>query len=213
MKSILERTDICCIQEHWLFKSEQYMLQELSTTRMVTAKSIDEEQPELSMIARRGYGGIAVFWKKELDDKIHVLDEGSARIQAIRIETDTMPICLVNVYMPADNKEMDIEYKDTLAQLTEVIQKYRNTHEVILCGDMNGSMYRQKTPHDILFKKFLSENNIELHQSHPEKNTFYHHNGKSTAQIDYILSTTKHYLEGISILDMDPRIHQIMFQF
>ena len=85
---------------------------------------VDEEQPELIMIVRRGYGGVAIFWKKQLGDKIHVLGEGSGRIQAIRIKTDDMPKCLINVYMPAaDNKKMDIEYKDTLAQLTKVLHK------------------------------------------------------------------------------------------
>jgi hypothetical protein len=32
--------------------------------------------------------------------------------------------------MPSDNKEMDCEYKDMISQLTEVIEKYRNTHEI-----------------------------------------------------------------------------------
>jgi hypothetical protein len=45
--------------------------------------------------------------KKEIDDKIKVMDEGNSRIQVIQIDTNASPICLINIYMPAENKEMD----------------------------------------------------------------------------------------------------------
>jgi hypothetical protein len=45
----------------------------------VVAKSVDDDCPELSVVARRGYGGLAIFWKKEIDDKIKVIDEGNNR--------------------------------------------------------------------------------------------------------------------------------------
>ena len=161
----------------------------------VVAKSVDDDYPELSVVARRGYGGLTIFWKKEIDDKIKVMDEGNSRIQVIQMDTNASPICLINVYMPSDNKEMDCEYKDMISQLTEVIEKYRNTHEIIICGDMNGSAHRDKTSHDPLFKKFLLENRIGLSIHYPEKDTFYHHNGKSSGQIDYIISTCKNILK------------------
>jgi hypothetical protein len=47
--------------------------------------------------------------------------------------------------MPSDNKEMDCEYKDMISQLTEVIEKYRNTHEIVICGNMNGSAHQDKS--------------------------------------------------------------------
>jgi hypothetical protein len=39
------------------------------------------------------------------------MDEGNSRIQVIQIDTNASPICLINVYMPSDNKEMDCEYR------------------------------------------------------------------------------------------------------
>jgi hypothetical protein len=62
------------------------------------------------------------------------MDEGNSRIQVIQIDTNASPICLINVCMPSDNKEMDCEYNDMISQLTEVIEKYRNTR----CG---GKLY------------------------------------------------------------------------
>ncbi|CAC5424239.1 unnamed protein product [Mytilus coruscus] len=104
------------------FKPEQHLLHDIDTNMIVTAKSIDDENPELSMIARRGYGRVAILWKKEMDDKISVMVDGSNRIQVIQMETDNTPLCLINVYMPSDNKDMDNEYKDTPAQMTEIIK-------------------------------------------------------------------------------------------
>jgi exonuclease III len=87
--------------------------------------------------------------------------QNNNRIQVIQIDTNASPICLINVYMLSD-KEMDCEYKDMISQLTEVIEKYRNTHEIVICGDMNGSTHRDKTSHDPLFKIFLLVNRIGL---------------------------------------------------
>ena len=125
------------------------------------------------------------------------MDEGNSRIQVMQIDTNASPIYLINVYMPSDNKEMDCEYKDMISQLSEVLEKYRNTHEIVICGDMNGSAHRDKTSHDPLFKKFL------IH--YPEKDTFYHHNGKSSGQIYYIISTCKNILKKVEIMNMDPK--------
>jgi exonuclease III len=133
------------------------------------------------------------------------MDEGNSRIHVIQIDTNASPICLINVYMPSNNKEMDCEYTDMISQLSEVIEKYRNTHEIVICGDMNGSAHQDKTSHDPLFKKFLLENRIGLSIHYPEKDTFYHHNGKSSGQIDYIISTCKNILKKVEIMDMDPK--------
>ncbi|CAC5360652.1 MYH [Mytilus coruscus] len=103
---------------------------------IVTAKSIDDENPELSMIARRGYGGVAILWKKEMDDKISVMVDGSNRIQVIQM-------------------------------------------------------------------KFLAENSLEPNQEYPEKETFFHHNGKSSGQIDYFFSASKDLTQYVQILDME----------
>ena len=203
LKSVLDNLDICCIQEHWLFSSEKHLLEQLSKNMVVIAKSVDEEQPELSMTARRGFGGVAIFWKEEIDDKVHILNDGNSRLQVIHLETDGVPICLINIYMPSDNKEMDFEYKDMISQLKEIVEKYKNTHELIVCGDMNGSVYRNRTTHDEIFKDFLEETSLNPGTDYPQKNTFYHHNGKSEAQIDYILSIGKNLVGNIQILEMN----------
>jgi hypothetical protein len=36
--------------------------------------------------------------------------------------------------MPSDIKEGDYEYRDMMDQLNEVIQKYEETYDILLCG-------------------------------------------------------------------------------
>jgi exonuclease III len=50
-------------------------------------------------------------------------------------------LCIVNVYLPSDIKEGDYEYRDMMDQLNEVIQKYEETYDILLCGDMNASLH------------------------------------------------------------------------
>ena len=106
--------DIICVQEHWLFTSDQKLLGEVDKNITYVAKSVDDDDPEYNLTARRGYGGVAILWKSEIDDKIKALKDGSSRIQIIQIQTEPKPICLVNVYMPSDSKISDTGYKDAL---------------------------------------------------------------------------------------------------
>jgi hypothetical protein len=46
--------------------------------------------------------------------RYEVMDEGNSRIQVIQIDTNASPICLINVYMPSDNKAMYCEYTDDI---------------------------------------------------------------------------------------------------
>jgi hypothetical protein len=162
---------------------------------------VDDDNPELSMMARRGYGGIAILWKKEIDDKIQMLNEGNNRVQVIQIDTECRPVCLINIYMPSDSKEHNYEYNNMLSQLAEILHKFSETHDIVLCGDLNGSLHREKTLHDDLLQKFFKEHGVKIEPSYSEKSTFYHHNGKSEGQIDYIISIGKSM--SVNILDME----------
>ncbi|CAC5397143.1 unnamed protein product [Mytilus coruscus] len=120
----------------------------------------------------------------------------------MHIQQGDKPICLINIYMPSDNKNAAIEYKDTLAQIDEMVEKYKNTHEIIVCGDMNGSLYRSSTLHD---KEKCIGNTVKC----PPKETFYHQNGKSKGLIDYFLfksnSEISNKTKQIDVLDTDPQ--------
>jgi exonuclease III len=79
----------------------------------------------------RGYGGVAVIWKNEIDHLVRPIEDGSEKIQAVEIQGKA-------VYMPAKgSKNHQIEYHDCVDQLYELYQKYRDSHTIIIGGDMN----------------------------------------------------------------------------
>jgi hypothetical protein len=106
--------------------------------------------------------------------------------------------------MPSEAKEGDYEYKDNLDQLQEIIQKYDNSYQIIICGDMNASLHRDDRRRDNLFRNFIHENGLKLANNHPERPTFFHHNGKYKSQIDYFLfKSTEHLNASVKIKEMD----------
>ncbi|CAG2245623.1 unnamed protein product [Mytilus edulis] len=209
IKNLLRDVHVLCIQEHWLFNAEKKIIAEITENSGYIAKSVDDnDDPDFNISMKRGYGGVAIIWKKEINENIKELIDGGNRIQAIHIQQGDKPICLINVYMPSDSKNADIEYKDTLAQIDEMIEKYKDTHEIIVCGDMNGSLDRSSTPHDKILKTFCKEKCIGNTEKCPVKETFYHQNGMSKGQIDYFLfksnSEIINKIRQIDVLDTDP---------
>ena len=85
------------------------------------------------------------------------------------------------------DKEGDYEYRDMVDQLNEVIPKYEETYDILLCGDMNASLHRDDRRRDSIFKNFTIESNLILPTNYPNDFTFHHHNEKVKSQIDYIL--------------------------
>jgi hypothetical protein len=60
-------------------------------------------------------------------------------------------------------------------QLNEVIQKYEETYDILLCGDMNTSLHRDGRRRDRIFKNFTVESNLILPTNYPNDFTFHHH--------------------------------------
>ena len=89
---------------------------------------IFDDDIKLNYKSLRGNGGIAVFWKKTIDNAVKIKSDGGSRIQVITINNIPTMLCIVNVYMPSDIKEGNYEYRDMMDQLNEVIQKYEETY-------------------------------------------------------------------------------------
>ena len=99
----------------------------------------------MSMTCVRGFGGVAILWRKEIDHHVKYMEDGNARLQLLHIENSMKPLCLANIYMPSDSKNADLEYKRNLDQIQELLTKFRPTHDILICRDMNGSLHRSKT--------------------------------------------------------------------
>ncbi|KAH3722364.1 hypothetical protein DPMN_065322 [Dreissena polymorpha] len=162
----------------------------------------------------RGYGGVCVFWRKEINSCVKVCEKGSDIIIILEIETNRNPICLVNNYMPSTNtkklnkahnkSDKDLnkaneEYMSMTSEISEILETYRHTHNIIICGDMNASITRNTT-RDLLFQNFIQDAGLTPTPKQSSKYTFFHHNGKSQSQIDYFLFN-EHHLPDINKIE------------
>ncbi|CAG2200016.1 unnamed protein product [Mytilus edulis] len=137
----------------------------------------------------RGRGGVSILWPTEWSPFVKKLDDGNNRIIAVEILSNNKPICLVNAYMPTKKANSDFEYQEHLDILQSIVDKYEDTHSVLVCGDMNGTYLNDRNnSHDAKFKKFIKTNNMIIHPDMKSNQTFYHNDGRSSSQIDYITS-------------------------
>ncbi|CAG2225453.1 unnamed protein product [Mytilus edulis] len=160
--------DIILLQEHWLFNYEKEHLKQHHTDFLTFSRHVDDDEP-MSPIGRpRGYGGIAILYRKSMSSMFSQLPDGNNRVQAIEIATTGNPTCLINVYLPSRGTDSGHDaYRAALDTLKEIILKH------------------YKDPQDELFKQFCKENGLELPAKYPTDHTYFQ--GTSRSQIDYIL--------------------------
>ncbi|KAK3087363.1 hypothetical protein FSP39_005046 [Pinctada imbricata] len=84
-------------------------------------------------------------------------------------------------------------YEENLDVIGEIVTKHSTTHNIILVGDFNASLTRRtETSQDKKLKEFIQEHSFIHLLGSDDHPTFYHHNGKDTAQLDYIFLKSKH---------------------
>ena len=82
------------------------------------------------------------------------------------------------------DNDSKVEYNECL----DIIYKYQDSFEILLCGDLNGTLLSTRSNcHDKLLKNFVNETSLQSAGKYGDLNTFYHHAGSSTSQIDYIV--------------------------
>ena len=64
----------------------------------------------------------------------------------------------------------------------------------------------KETSHDAKLKSFMKLNEFHLHTDVRNQSTFYHHDGKSKSQIDYIIANDD-VIESITFFDQDHLKH------
>ncbi|CAG2255546.1 unnamed protein product [Mytilus edulis] len=151
----------------------------------------DTNDPIDSFKLPKGKAGVSILWPNAWTNSIKKLKDGNERVIAILI-TASQELCIINAYMPTCNTDSQFEYTECLDIIYDIIQKYQETHKVILCGDLNGTLLSTRSnKHDKMLKNFVAEMGLSTGQDICEKHTFFHHAWSSSSQIDYILVKTK----------------------
>ena len=92
-----------------------------------------------------------------------------------------------------------------LGHYTLIFNKVQGAHDIVLCGDLNGTLFDiRSNKHDKLLKELATELNLETGIACGNKPIFYHHAGTSTSQIDYILVQEKTLISSYTITDQSP---------
>ncbi|CAG2197359.1 unnamed protein product [Mytilus edulis] len=184
---LLQLNDLILIQEHWLFQTQIHLLGEIHENINYIGKGVDINEPLLPICMPRGYGGVAILWKKEIDHMIRPIELGSERIQCVEIRESNNPnIILTSVYLPAKgSKNHQAEYQDVIDQLYELYQKYNETHKIIIGGDLNEDLNIQTgTKRNLYLRDFIKECNLKYDN---KERTFVNSLGQESSEIDYFL--------------------------
>ncbi|CAC5394077.1 unnamed protein product [Mytilus coruscus] len=187
-----EDVDIYLLQEHWLFDCQLNMLNEIHSKYIGIGKSVDSDDPLPPIQMPRGYGGVAILWRKELDPLISPLKAGNSRIQCIELEGDPN-IIIVSLYLPCKGPTNSTqELLECIDQLNECVCTYSSTHQIII-GDFNediingASSQRKKYITDFMQDHELCSKETGL--------TFIHSNGKDATAIYFFFQNK--YSENI----------------
>jgi hypothetical protein len=70
--------------------------------KLIYALLIFDLDPLLPVSLPRGYGGVAILWKKPIDYLVRTLPDGSEKIQCIELEGAKRNVIIICVYMPAN---------------------------------------------------------------------------------------------------------------
>ena len=165
----------------------------------------DFADPLVGFNLPRGKGGVSILWPKSWSSRVKRLNEGNERIIAIEIKGNEN-ICITNVYMPTNNSSMNshLDYSECIDILHELVMKYRQSHKIVICGDFNGTLLepRPYNKHDKLLQDFMKDHNFTHEKS--DMNTFFHHSGMGSSQIDYITSSERDLLYTYQVGTKEP---------
>jgi exonuclease III len=100
LETILPFGNMLCLQEHWLWHYEQQDTAKFLKDYNFTIRSSDCNFPKTHYVRSRGYGGILIAWKHDLDNNVRPLNDGNERMVVVEIDCLPRPICLINCYMP-----------------------------------------------------------------------------------------------------------------
>ena len=142
-KELEKKVDLYLIQEHLLFDCQLDLLNEIHNDYIGIGKAVDSNDPIPPIQMPRGYGGVMILWRKELDSLITPLKIGNERIQCV--ETEGNPNTLVmSLYLPCKSSHNHFsELCECIDQLHEILETYESTHHIIIGGDFNEVQHTQ----------------------------------------------------------------------
>jgi endonuclease/exonuclease/phosphatase family metal-dependent hydrolase len=215
---LLQTYDIILIQEHWLFQVQIHLISKIHGEINYVGKGVDINDLLLPVSMPRGYGGVTVIWRKEIDHIIRPLEDGSEKLQCIEIHGNkNSRLQVISVYLPAkESKNHVTEFQECIDEIYELIQKYGNIHKILIEGDLNVDLNNASgSKRNNYLREFINEGKLKFNNT---STTFTNANGKECSEIDYFLhnlstSSNKEVLDSITSNTSDHYPIRMEFKF
>ena len=156
-------------QEHWL-KPPYKKINGVNQLRNLHADfdgfgtSAMKKAVDSQIIKGRPYGGTGFIYNKKFSKSLKpLLDFSHERVTAMRLDTASHPILLINVYFPYYNSR-DIEthmslYRDTIGFVENVIMQNPDCKTMIL-ADLNCNLFDVRHPYTKLVREMMNRHNL-----------------------------------------------------
>ena len=195
IRSLLDRCDLLCISEHWLFENSLNRLGDISVDHIYVANASTSANAE-NYGLKRGQGGVAILWHKSITGITPIDNIVHERICGVRVQNDKGQVINVfSVYLPARGCEGDLNV--CIDELSSIIDDREEGSYNLVCGDMNGDIGKlgghkgkDHTDHrGIVIHEFMDAYNLYATNLQADaqgtRDTFHGPNGSSC--IDYIM--------------------------
>ena len=112
IRKLLLSNDVLFLQEHWLSDGQLPLLSNIDSNFAYTGVSGFGNR---AMLSGRPYGGFAILWRSSLNVNVQILSANSCRISAIKLSSDHHKLLLINVYMPFEDSDRNVDdFSDVL---------------------------------------------------------------------------------------------------
>ena len=154
--SVLNKYDICLIQEHWLTPEQLILLDINPSFCSFGVSAIDSSV----VINGRPYGGCGFLVRKSLLNLITRLDILSSRFCALSVCFNSFTALILCVYLPTNYGTIhsDNIFRETLAEIRGFLDSCQYDN-VVIAGDFNVDFTQSSNPLSYL-KSFMLELNL-----------------------------------------------------
>ena len=167
---LLNDCDIFCLQEHWLSSKQ---LSDLSSIHDGFVYAAVSGFGDSEVLAGRPYGGCAILWRANVNMQSDLVETHSTRLCAVRFESASWKLLIVNVYMPCEGSSSE-EFCEQLACIEGIISQYQDCH-IVLCGDFNVDFCRVR-PHTDMLNEFCIKLDLCASARHAKNEIDYTYN-------------------------------------
>ena len=72
-------------------------------------RSVDDDDPITQHQRPRGYGGVAIAFKRDMSKQCTSIPDGTCAVQPIIIQATPRDLCIINVYLPCRGNHSESE--------------------------------------------------------------------------------------------------------